>query len=56
MLIAQAMGEYGAGMVIAQAIERGRILVGQLRHAEPSTWAMLAFGAFAIWFLVGRSR
>ena len=56
MLIAQALGEYGAGMVVSQALEGFANLVDRVRHASPSTLALVGFGAFAVWFIVGRRR
>jgi hypothetical protein len=56
MLVAQALGEYGAGSAIAGAIDSGYALVDRVRDADPSTWAMMALGAFLVWFFVGRMR
>ena len=56
MLIAQAIAEYGGGIVLAQAFERLGVLVDRVRHAEPSTWAIVAVVAVGIWLFIGRSR
>jgi hypothetical protein len=57
MLIAQALGEYGAMAGLIDAVKTIPITiedyVGQL---EPATWAMVGVGAFVVWFIIGRMR
>ena len=56
MLVAQAMGEYAGATVMAQAVAGVESLVDRMRHIDPSTWAMVGLGAFAVWFVVGKLR
>jgi hypothetical protein len=56
MLVAQALGEYAGGALIGQAVETAQRAVSEVRHLEPTTWAMILFGAFAVWFVLSRFR
>jgi len=57
MLIAQALGEYGAMAGLIDAVSSIPIVIEDYaRQLEPSTWAMVAVGAFVVWFIIGRMR
>jgi hypothetical protein len=57
MLIAQALGEYGAMGALLGAIRTGMDgLVDTAGSLDASTWAMIGFGVFVVWFVVGKFR
>ena len=57
VLIAQALGEYGALSALAGAVTRAAVSAETfIRGMEPSTWAMIGGGILLLWFLFGRRR
>ncbi len=57
MLIAQALGEYGALAALAGAVTRAAVSAETfIRGLEPSTWAMIGGGVLLLWFLISRPR
>ena len=57
MLIAQALGEYGALSALAGAVTRAAVSAETfIRGMDPSTWAMIGGGILLLWFLFGRRR
>jgi hypothetical protein len=55
MLLAQALGEYGAltggGGVVAGLADALSTIEDTARHTEPSTWAFVGGGLFLLWFV-----
>ncbi len=57
MLIAQALGEYGALSALVGAVTQAAVSAETfIRGMEPSTWAMIGGGVLLLWFLFGRRR
>ncbi len=57
VLIAQALGEYGALSALVGAVTRAAVSAESfIRGMEPSTWAMIGGGVLLLWFLFGRRR
>ena len=57
MLIAQALGEYGALSALVSAVTRAAVSAETfVRGLEPSTWAMIGGGVLLLWFLISRPR
>ncbi len=57
MLIAQALGEYGALSALVGAVTQAAgSAETYIRGMEPSTGAMIGGGILLLWFLIGRVR
>ena len=57
MLIAQALGEYGALSALVGAVTQAAgSAETYIRGLEPSTWAMIGGGILLLWLLFGRVR
>ena len=57
MLIAQALGEYGALSALVGAVTRMAVSTESfIRGMEPSAWAMIGGDILLLWFLFGRRR
>ena len=57
MLLAQALGEYGALATVIQALHQAWITTGDYaRSFDDTTWAGALFGAFIVWYALSRRR
>ncbi len=57
VLIAQALGEYGALSALVGAVTRAAVSAETfVRGMEPSTWAIIGGGVLLLWFLISRPR
>ena len=57
MLLAQALGEYGALATVIQAMHQAWIAAGDYaRSFDNTTWAGALFGAFLVWSALSRRR
>jgi hypothetical protein len=57
MLVAQALGEYGALATVIQAVQQAWTATGDYaRTVDDTTWAGVLFGAFLVWYVVSRRR
>ena len=57
MLLAQALGEYGALATVIQALHQAWITTGDYaRSFDDTTWAGALFGAFLVWYALSRRR
>ncbi len=57
VLIAQALGEYGALSALVGAVTRAAGSAETfIRGMAPSTWAMIGGGSLLLWFLARRPR
>ena len=57
MLVAQALGEYGALATVIQAVQQAWTATGDYaRGIDDTTWAGTLFAGFLAWYALSRRR